>query len=157
MKRRTRYIVFGGAVVMACAASFGAGLIAQESLEGGRFQSSPGGTSLEVLYDGAARDVPVDVGILTFPAGTNSGDHQHAQTELFFVLEGALEHVVNGESTILGPGMFGFVEPPDFVNHITDADGPPTRALVIWAPSGAAAGLAGRWDRVSRDDERSGR
>ncbi len=157
MKRRTRYMVFGGAIVMACAASFGAGLIAQESLEGGVFQSSPGGTSLEVLYDGAGRDVPVDVGILTFPAGTNSGNHQHAQTEIFFVLEGALEHVVNGESTILGPGMFGYVEPPDFVNHITEANGSPTRALVIWAPAGAAAGLAGRWDRVSQDGATSRR
>jgi len=32
MTRSTHHIVLGGAIVLACAASFGAGLIAQESL-----------------------------------------------------------------------------------------------------------------------------
>ena len=157
MRRRTRYIVFGAATGLACAVSFGAGLIAQESLEGSVFRSPVGGTSLEVLFDGASRDVPVDVGVITFPAGTNSGDHQHDQTEIFFVLEGSLEHVVNGESTILEPGMLGQVQPPDFVNHVTAANGSPTRAVVIWAPAGGVARIASRWDRVGRDAETSRR
>ena len=155
MKRSTRYIGFGSGTLLACIASFGGGLIAQESIEGGLFRSSAGGTSLEVLFDGTSRGVPVDIGIITFPAGTNSGDHQHTQTEVFFVLEGSLEHVVNGESTILEPGMLGHVTPPDFVNHITDGSGGPTRALVIWAPAGGASGIASRWERVSRDAEDS--
>jgi len=154
MRNATRYTLFGVGVLTVSAASFGAGLRAsesQESIEGGLFQSSPGGATLEVLFHGEARDVPVDVGILTFPPGTNSGDHQHPQTEIFYVLDGALEHVVNGESTILGPGMLGFVKPPDFVNHITSPDGGPTRTLVMWAPAGNAASLASRWERVNRD------
>jgi hypothetical protein len=155
MNNATRYTLLGVAALAISALSFGAGLLAsesQESIEGGVFESSPGGATLEVLFHGEARDVPVDVGILTFPAGTNSGDHQHPATEIFYILEGALEHVVNGESTILEPGMLGFVSPPDFVNHITDPNGGPTRAMVLWAPAGNAASLADRWNRI--DGER---
>ncbi len=54
MTRSTHHIVLGGAIVLACAASFGAGLIAQESLEGGVVQSSAGGTTLGKLCVGGA-------------------------------------------------------------------------------------------------------
>ena len=74
--------------------------------------------------------------LLTFPPGTNSGDHSHGVTEIFYVLEGTLEHVVNGESYILTEGMLGYVKPPDMVKHVVDANGPPARTLVIWAPGG---------------------
>ena len=49
-------------------------------------------------------------------------------TEIFYVLEGELEHVVNGESHTLMPGMLGYVKPPDRVNHIVAPDGSPTGA-----------------------------
>ena len=90
----------------------------------------------------------VDVGQLTFPPGTNSGDHSHGVTEIFYILEGTLEHVVNGESHILTEGMLGYVKPPDVVNHIVNPDGPPTKALVIWAPGGEAARIGSRWQRA---------
>lgn len=151
MKSATRSVASAAAILGACAVSFVAGLGAQpsqESIEGATFRSGPGGLTLDVLFHGEARDVPVDIGILTFPEGTNTGDHQHPQTEIFYVVEGRLEHVVNGESTLLDPGELGFVSPPDFVNHIT-ADGiGPTRALVIWAPAGNAGSIASRWERV---------
>lgn len=157
MKPATRYTAIGLGVLAACGVSFVAGLRAQppqESIEGATFQSGPGGLALEVLFHGEARDVPVDIGILTFPEGTNTGDHQHPQTEIFYVVEGRLEHVVNGESTILEPGELGFVSPPDLVNHVT-ADGiGPTRALVIWAPAGNAGSIASRWERVPGDEDR---
>ena len=157
MKRVTRYAGIGIGVLAACGASFVAGLNAhpaQESIEGVTFSSGPGGLTLHVLYHGEARDVPVDIGILTFPEGTNTGDHQHPQTEIFFVLDGQLEHVVNGESTILDPGELGSVSPPDFVNHVT-ADGiGATRALVIWAPAGNAGSIASRWQRASGNEDR---
>ena len=148
MKQSTVYIVSGAAATIACAASFGAGLIAQQSLEGGVFESRPGGTQVEVLFDGGSRGVGVDVGVITFPPGNNSGDHEHPQTEIFYVLDGALEHVVNGESIILEPGMLGHVQPPDLVNHITAPNGSPTRAVVIWSPSGGAERIASRWNRL---------
>ena len=148
MSSRTRYIAAALMVTVACALSYGAGVGAQqESIEGHVYQS-PGGTQLEVLLDGRGRDGNVDVAEITFSPGTNSGDHPHASTEIFYVLEGQLEHVVNGESRILEPGMLGLVEPPDVVNHITQSDGTATRAVVIWAPGGEAARLASRWSRV---------
>ena len=55
MKQSTVYIVSGAAAIIACGASFGAGLIAQQSLEGGLFESRPGGTKVEVLFDGGSR------------------------------------------------------------------------------------------------------
>ena len=57
-------------------------------------------------------------------------------TEIFYVLDGDLEHIVNGESHRLAPGMLGYVNPPDMVSHRVDPDGPPARAVVIWAPGG---------------------
>ena len=148
MKQSTRYIVLGAAVTVACASSYGVGLIAQQSLEGGVFESRPGGTQVEVLFDGGSRGVGVDVGVITFPAGNNSGNHEHPQTEIFYMLDGELEHVVNGEREILEPGMLGHVKPPNLVNHITDPNGSSTRAVVIWAPSGGVARIASRWNRL---------
>ena len=69
-------------------------------------------------------------------------------TEIFYVLEGELEHVVNGESHTLMPGMLAYVKPPDRVNHIVAPDGSPARALVIWAPGGEAARIGANWNRV---------
>ena len=121
MSIRAHYVVAALMVVVACALTYGAGVGAQqESIEGE----------------------------ITFSPGTNSGDHPHASTEIFYVLEGQLEHVVNGESRILEPGMLGFVEPPDAVNHITQSDGTATKAVVIWAPGSEAARLAAGWRRV---------
>jgi hypothetical protein len=64
------------------------------------------------------------------------------------MLDGELEHVVNGESEILEPGMLGHVTPPNLVNHITDPNGSSTRAVVIWSPSGGVARIASRWNRL---------
>jgi quercetin dioxygenase-like cupin family protein len=146
MKKEIQHVVLVVAMVSACAASFAAGAITQESLEGAVFES--GDTRVKILFDGLGRDVPLDVGIMTFPPGMNSGDHQHDQTEIFYVLEGTLEHVVNGESTILEPGMLGHVTPPDFVNHVTPEGASPTRALVMWSPAGGAARYARIWNQV---------
>ena len=142
-----RSVVFGLLVVVACAFSFAAGLTAQSALEGRAYESG-GGTRIKVLFDGPRQDTPADVAEITFPPGTNSGDHPHGVTEIFYMLEGELEHVVNGESQILRPGMLGYVKPPDVVNHIVAADGPQARALVIWAPGGEAARITSRWKRV---------
>lgn len=39
-----------------------------------------------------------------FPPNADSGDHTHGAIEMFYVLSGQLEHVVNGKSYVLGPG-----------------------------------------------------
>jgi quercetin dioxygenase-like cupin family protein len=134
--------------VVACLACFGAGMFAQTATDTVSYQSGPNGTLLDVLFDGPTMGADVDVGQLTFPPGTNSGDHSHGVTEIFYILEGTLEHVVNGESHMLTKGMLGYVQPPDVVNHIVDPDGPPAKALVIWAPGGEAAKIGERWQRT---------
>jgi quercetin dioxygenase-like cupin family protein len=110
----------------------------------GKTYASPGGTVLRPLTDpkmyGGAE---VDVGELTFAPNTDSGDHVHGAIETFYVLEGELEHVVNGKSLFLKPGMVGTVRPPDKVRHKTGAAG--AKAVVIWAPGGEMARLASRW------------
>ncbi len=147
-----RYLTFGVVLVVACAASFAAGLIAQEPTSAlvGRVYQSGDGTQLKILYDGPRQGGEVDVAEITFSAGSTSGDHNHGETEVFYMLEGTLQHVVNGETHVLTPGMLGFVNPPDAVNHVVDADGPDAKALVIWAPGGLAALLTSRWQLVEQ-------
>ena len=87
----------------------------------------------------------VSVGEITFPPNTDSGDHKHGAIEIFYVLSGELEHVVDGKSQILKPGMTGYVRPPDTVRHKTGAAG--AKAVVIWVPGEEAAKIAARWKK----------
>ncbi len=108
---------------------------------------SPGGTTLRILLDKAALGgSEVEVGEITFQAGADSGDHVHGATEIFYVLSGELEHVVNGKTLTLGPGMIGHVRPPDTVRHRVPGR-TAVKALVIWAPGGEAERITSRWRR----------
>ncbi len=110
----------------------------------GKTYVNPAGTVLKPLTDPAMYGgTEVDVGELTFAANTDSGDHVHGAVETFYVIAGELEHVVNGKSTILKPGMVGTVRPPDKVRHKTGPAG--AKAVVVWAPGGEMARLAARW------------
>lgn len=108
---------------------------------------SPSGTEIRLLLsESNLGGSEVEIGEITFAPGTNSGNHLHGATEVFYVLEGELEHVVDGVSETLGPGDLGFVRPPSEVNHITSPDAPPVRALVIWAPGGEGTRIVGNWE-----------
>jgi quercetin dioxygenase-like cupin family protein len=121
---------------------------AGSGVQGGPTHQSPGGTKLRVLMDATAiGGTEVEVGELTFVANSDSGDHQHGVTETFYVLDGELEHIVNGKGVKLGPGMTGTVRPPDKVRHKTGPAG--ARALVIWAPGGEIARVTARWKRIN--------
>ncbi|HSC26288.1 MAG TPA: cupin domain-containing protein [Vicinamibacterales bacterium] len=116
----------------------------QGAVSASRVYESPGGTILRVLLDEAGLGgTEVEVAELTFPPDSDSGDHKHGVTEVFYVLEGELEHVVNGRSQTLSRGMIGSVRPPDSVRHKTGPAG--ARALVIWAPGGEMARVTARW------------
>jgi quercetin dioxygenase-like cupin family protein len=115
----------------------------------GAVYQSASGTKLRILMDPEMfRGTELEIGEITFAPNTDSGEHVHGATETFYVLEGELEHVVNGQSIKLATGMIGTVRPPDKVRHKTGAGG--AKALVIWAPAGEAARIASRWKRVDQ-------
>jgi quercetin dioxygenase-like cupin family protein len=106
---------------------------------------SPGGTTLRLLLDDSNLGPEASVGELTFLPNADSGDHQHGAIEMFYVLSGELEHVVNGKSQLLKPGMSGFVRPPDTVRHKTGPAG--AKVIVIWVPGDEAKKIVGRWTK----------
>jgi quercetin dioxygenase-like cupin family protein len=87
----------------------------------------------------------VTVGELTFPPNTDSGEHSHGAIEMFYVLSGTLEHVVNGKSQFLTAGMTGYVRPPDKIRHKTGGDG--AKVVVIWVPGDEAQKIVSRWKK----------
>jgi quercetin dioxygenase-like cupin family protein len=106
---------------------------------------SPGGTTLRLMLDETNLGAEASVGEMIFPPNTDSGDHQHGAIEIFYVVSGQLEHVVNGRSEILKPGMAGFVRPPDKVRHKTGPAG--AKVVVMWVPGDEGRKLASRWQR----------
>jgi len=71
-----------------------------------------------------------EVAEIWFPPGYEGTSHPH-ELEIIYVVEGELDHIVNGESHILKPGMTGVVRERDRVVHKTHSpDG--VKTLVIW-------------------------
>ena len=64
---------------------------------------------------------------------------------MFYVVSGELEHIVNGKSQILKPGMAGYVKAPDSVRHKTGPAG--AKAVVVWVPGDEGKKIAARWKR----------
>ncbi len=102
--------------------------------------SQSGTTAIRMLVEAAnLGGTEVEVGEIVFAAGSApERGHAHGSVEILYVLSGVLEHVVNGVSYTLTPGMVGIVRPGDEVVHRVPADAD-ARALVIWAPGGEAA------------------
>ena len=106
---------------------------------------SPGGATLKLMLDDSNVGPEVTVGELTFPPNADSGEHTHGAIEMFYVLSGELEHVVNGKSQILKPGMVGYVRPPDKIRHKTGPAG--AKVVVIWVPGDEGKKIAARWTK----------
>ena len=80
---------------------------------------------LRMLLDQKALGGPeVSVGERTYPPNYESAVHEHQSIELLYVLSGDFQHVVNGQTHALGPGMLGVVKPGDKVQHRSGAKGP---------------------------------
>jgi quercetin dioxygenase-like cupin family protein len=106
--------------------------------------TSPSGTQLRVLVDAASLGgSEVEVAELTFVPNSDSGDHRHAVTETFYVLEGELDQVINGNPVKLGPGMVASIRSTDTVRHKSGPKG--AKVLVIWAPGGEIARVSAKW------------
>ena len=128
--------------VALCAITGGAAQ--SEKLQGTTY-TSPGGTTLRLMLDENNVGPSVSVGEMIFPANTDSGEHQHGALEMFYVVSGELDHVVNGKSQILKPGMSGFVKPPDSVRHKTGPAG--AKVVVVWVPGDEGKKIAARWKK----------
>ena len=106
---------------------------------------APSGTTLRLMLDESNVGPDVSLGEMVFPPNQDSGDHPHGAIEIFYVVSGELEHVVNGKSQILKPGMSGFVKPPDKVRHKTGPAG--AKVVVVWVPGDEGSKIAARWKR----------
>lgn len=106
---------------------------------------APSGTTLRLMLDETNLGAEVSLGEMTFQPNQDSGEHAHDAIEIFYVTAGELEHVVNGKSQLLKPGMAGYVRPPDKVRHKTGPAG--ATAVVVWAPGIEGRRLASRWTR----------
>jgi quercetin dioxygenase-like cupin family protein len=112
--------------------------------QAGKVFVSPGGTELRVLVDATSLGgTEVEMAELTFPANSDSGDHRHAVTETFYLLEGAFEQVVNGKPVMLKPGMSVSIRASDQVRHKSGPNG--AKVLAIWAPGGEIARITAKW------------
>jgi quercetin dioxygenase-like cupin family protein len=106
---------------------------------------SPSGVTLRLILDETNVGTEVSLGEMTFPPNLDSGEHAHPAIEMFYVTEGELEHVVNGKSQFLRPGMAGYVKPPDRVRHKTGPAG--AKVVVVWVPGEEGRRVASRWTR----------
>ena len=113
-----------------------------EKLQGHTYRA-PGGTKLRLMLDESNVGSDVTLGEMVFPPNSDSGDHQHGAIEMFYVVSGELDHVVNGKSHVLKPGMSGFVKPPDSVRHKTGPAG--AKVVVVWVPGEEGRKIAARW------------
>jgi quercetin dioxygenase-like cupin family protein len=140
----TRIVSIGSLAACALAVSL-TGVDAQSDKPQGATYRSPGGTTLRLMLDESNVGPEVTLGEITFAPNQDSGDHQHGAIEMFYIVSGELEHVVNGQSQILKPGMAGFVKPPDKVRHKTGPAG--AKAVVVWVPGEEGKKIAARWKR----------
>ena len=111
---------------------------ARES-KGTRILEAPG-VSIKVLVE-ASNYGSGEVEVAEITLSSSSAEHKHGSSEIIYVLEGVLEHVVNGETHRIEPGMVGIVKPGDTVAHRVVPPGP-VKAILVWSPGGEADRLA---------------
>lgn len=105
---------------------------------GTRVLENAAGLTITVLVEAMnLGGTEVEVGEIVFPPGTGAErrPHMHGHVEIFYVLAGRLDHIVNGVSHVLEPGRVAVVRPGDQVVHRVIGEHP-VRALAIWAPAG---------------------
>jgi quercetin dioxygenase-like cupin family protein len=133
-------IVMAGLLLLAVSASADERIEYEKAGDGTREMGIPGRAQFRILVEEAnLGSGEVEIAEVTFPVEAYSArdipGHRHGSIEIFYILEGLMEHIVNGESYMLSPGMVGIVRPEDTVVHRVAGD-VPVRALVIWAPGG---------------------
>ena len=134
----------GISIALLLALCIGGSALAQADNQGTTYRS-PGGSTLRLILTESNVGPEISLGELTFPPNADSGEHAHGAIEIFYVLSGELEHVVNGKSQILTAGMVGYVKPPDKIRHKTGASG--AKVVVMWVPGAEAGKIVSRWTK----------
>ena len=129
-----------------CGTSFVLGRAAQAPEPGAVLRSKTGNQLRMLLDKSRLGSSEVSIAELILPVGTKTAAHTHGALEILYVVSGELQHVVNGKTYVLKPGMLGFVKPPDIVEHIVGPGGP-TKLLAIWVPGDEGARIAENWER----------
>jgi quercetin dioxygenase-like cupin family protein len=111
----------------------------ERETKGTRILEAPG-VAIKILVE-AANYGSGEVEVAELTLSSSSAEHKHGSAEIIYVLEGVLEHIVNGETHRIEPGMVGIVKPGDTVVHRVVPPGP-VKALLVWAPGGEAERLA---------------
>lgn len=112
------------------------------------WDSDNGPGSIKVLIEAAnLGSAGAEIAEIRFPPGWQGSAHAH-ELEIIYVIEGELDHIVNGESHLLGPGMTGVVRARDRVVHRTNS-GTGARVLVVWPLGGEVEGFAASGMRES--------
>jgi quercetin dioxygenase-like cupin family protein len=144
MSARNFFRVFAVLAFAAVAPAEGQGAASYAKSTSGVRDFKLGATSVKVLIDSATLGGgEMEMAHLTFAPGQTPRNHAHGRVEVLYVLSGDLDHVVNGVSHVLKPGMAGIVRPGDQVMHrVPGADS--VKVLVIWAPGGEIARIAPR-------------
>ncbi len=97
---------------------------------------------IKVLVEAHTLGAPgAEVAEVFFPPGYEGQPHPHG-LEIIYVLDGVLDHIVEGKSHILNPGMVGLVQAPDLTVHKVVSD-QGVRALIIWPLGQEIKGLDG--------------
>lgn len=115
----------------------------EKSGDGIAVLTGPAGLEIRILVEAAnLGSEEVELAEISFPGGSQGAAHRHGAIEILYVISGRMDHVVNGTSHVLEPGMIGIVRPQDSVAHrVLSTE--PVRAIVVWAPGGEAARLRG--------------
>lgn len=144
LARHSRGLGLAILFVLGCGTSFALGAGTQAPAPGPQLTSITRG-SLRMLLDAPQLGgSQVSVGERSYPPNYESAEHTHKSIELIYVLAGRFQHVVNGRTHVLTPGMLGVVKPGDKVRHRTDSSGAAT-TLMIWVPGNDGTDLAKGW------------
>ena len=117
--------------VAGCGAAFMLGQASQAPEQ--QTSPAPRGDLRLILGEQQLGSKEISIAERLWPANYSSAEHSHATIEVIYVLSGEYQHVLNGQTQVLGPGMVGFVKPGDKVRHTTGPKGP-AKALLISVP-----------------------
>ncbi len=133
-------------IMLCCAATLSFGLAHAHDEPSETYAKTSEGTKV-IGWEGSEVEVKIllepgnlggselEIGEITFPAGYEGAPHVHGVVEVFYPLEGAFEHWVEGTWHPVAHGAVATVRPGDEVIHRCASD-IPCRLLVIWGPSG---------------------